>query len=55
MEASTEKTMFDILKAIEKELCYSESFPIYEWYCQTHIVSGTDIAPESVVNEVFGE
>ena len=47
--------MFDILKATEKELRYSEAFLIYEWRCQTYSVSGVDIAPESVVNEVFGE
>lgn len=47
------KTMIDVLRQLEKEVG-SEAFEIYEWYCRTYNVSGTDEAPASVRREVFG-
>lgn len=46
-------TMIDVLRRLEAEVG-SEAFEIYEWYCKTYNVSGTDEAPATVRWEVFG-
>lgn len=49
------KTMYDVLKALEKEMGFNEAKDIYEWYCSTYCVGLNDVAPDSVRKEVFGE
>ena len=46
-------TMIDVLRQLEKEVG-NEAFEIFEWYCKTYYVTGSDEAPASVRYEVFG-
>ena len=47
------KRMLDTLRQLEKELSFDKATEIYEWYCKTYQVSGTDEAPAAVRYEVF--
>ena len=49
------RTMFEVMRALEKELGVSEGLAVYEWYCQTYNVNAGDDAPATIVWEVFGE
>ena len=49
------KTMYDVMRQLEKELGAKEGLEVFEWYCTTYHVNVGSDCPDTIRYEVFGE